>query len=677
LLETPGNSCHNQVRLKHKNGNWVWCDATLTNMLDESGIEAMVSNFRDISDKKATENQQEFETNNLNALINNTKDLMWSVDRNYNLITSNIPFDEAGKVNFGKAIAKGENVLSASYTPEMLSHFKELYERAFAGESFTEIERFHLPFELWTQISYYPIRKGNNIIGTACHSRDITGIKKIEQQLSKSEAFNRGVLNSLSSHIAVINDLGNIVAVNESWKQFAIENGDTSLLRTAKGTNYFSVCKKAAESGDEIAHEVLLGMKAILDEKDSNFYLEYPCHSPNEQRWFGMRAMKFDSDAPMIVVAHMDITERKLAEEKLIESEARLKEAQAIAHISNWEYDLITNKSVWSDEFYSILGINRNEIKASPELFLSMIHPDDFEFAKSKVDKTFQTFESESFSVRIINKNGNIRYVFTEWKTEFDTNNNPIRLFGILKDETERKIAEDEREKLILDILQRNRDLEQFTFIISHNLRAPTANIIGFTEILNNEKLSLLEQKELLHGLASSVSGLDTIIKDINSILQVKREINDKKEVVVFSKLVNDIIVSIEKVIDMHNVRFTIDFSDVDEMFSLKAYMHSIFYNLISNSIKYRNPDIQPLIEIKSKQEHKKIILTFKDNGLGIDLKTKGDKIFGLYKRFHSHVEGKGLGLFMVKTQVEAIGGKISLTSEVNKGTEFTIEFEI
>ena len=105
--------------------------------------------------------------------------------------------------------------------------------------------------------------------------------------------------------------------------------------------------------------------------------------------------------------------------------------------------------------------------------------------------------------------------------------------------------------------------------------------------------------------------------------------------------------------------------------------MHSIFNNLIRNSIKYRNPDQQPLITIKSTKENGKIILTFKDNGLGIDLNKHGTKVFGLYKRFHTHLKGKGIGLFMVKAQVEALGGQITIASEINKGTEFTIIFEI
>ena len=128
--------------------------------------------------------------------------------------------------------------------------------------------------------------------------------------------------------------------------------------------------------------------------------------------------------------------------------------------------------------------------------------------------------------------------------------------------------------------------------------------------------------------------------------------------------------------INNDQVQIITDFSEAEELVSIRSYLYSIFLNLVSNSIKYKRPGIKPIIEITSAKIKNKIQLTFKDNGLGIDLKNKEDEIFGLYKRFHDHVDGKGLGLFMVKTQVESLGGKIMVASEVNKGSEFRIEFE-
>lgn len=804
LVESPDQTFRIELRLKHKNGNWIWSESTISNRLEVDGVNAIVANFRDISEKKAIEIKQEFDKNNLNALINNTKDLMWSIDKDFKLITCNKPFTDIIKQMFGKIIKKGDDVNLFEFPGELLKRHKKYYERAFDGEIFSEIEYTELPVENWTKISYCPIINGNKVIGTACHSHDITKIIEAEKELIKSEVFNRGVLNVLRSHIAVIEDSGKIIATNDAWKKFAKENGDRKLQHTIEGTNYFEVCQKAALAGEKIAEEVLLGMKTMLDNETNNFYIEYPCHSPEEHRWFGMRAMKFENDSQMIVVAHENITERKIGEEKLIQSEARLKEAQALSHISNWELDLNTGITIWSDEFFNILGFNQNEVNPSHETFLLALHPNDYEFVKKRIAKSFKTFAGGAFEARIIKPNGIERYIYNEWRFVFDTNKKPKRLHGILKDITEikiaelalkktidelsafqfaldesvivaitdergiikhvnknfckiskyskeeligqdhrivssgyhtkkfianlwhtiangkiwrgeiknkakdgtiywvdtvivpflnekgkpyqylairyditeRKKAEEEREILISDLMQRNRDLEQFTFIISHNLRAPTANIIGYTEILQDETITQDERHLFLLNLAKSVEGLDNVIKDINTILQVKQEVNENKEIISFTNLVNDIYDSMGNAIEKRNVSIITDFTAIDEIFSLKVYMYSIFHNLISNSIKYGKPNEAPIIQIKSKIKNGNIMLTFSDNGLGFDMKTKGDKVFGLYKRFHSHVEGKGMGLFMVKTQVEAIGGSITVKSELNVGTEFTIEFK-
>lgn len=187
LLFSPGKSISSQLRLLHKNGHWVWCEGTITNMLHEEGIEALVSNFSDISEKKAAARLREFDRNNMNALINNTNDLMWSVDTDFNLITSNQPFDDMFRLASGKDIVKGSNFLRFEGFPqEQLNRYKAFYERAFAGETFTVTEHAPAPAETWSEISFYPIRKEKEIIGTACYSHDITRRKlsalKLERQ---------------------------------------------------------------------------------------------------------------------------------------------------------------------------------------------------------------------------------------------------------------------------------------------------------------------------------------------------------------------------------------------------------------------------------------------------------------------------------------------------------------
>ena len=241
----------------------------------------------------------------------------------------------------------------------------------------------------------------------------------------------------------------------------------------------------------------------------------------------------------------------------------------------------------------------------------------------------------------------------------------------------ELKLADEERLKMVHELLQRNRELEQFAYIVSHNLRAPVANIIGASTALSEMGLSAEEKAILRQGISASAIKVDDVIHDLNHILQIKSKINETKEIVTFSGLVDDIKASIARLVDQNDVEIKYDFPEINEFFTIKPYLYSIFLNLISNSVKYRRPGNHCVIEIVSHLLNDKIELTFSDNGLGIDLDKKGGQVFGLYKRFHPHIEGKGIGLFMVKTQVEALGGNISLTSEENVGTEFKIEFGI
>ncbi len=215
ILETNGAFFTIQLRLLHKNGTWIWCDTKLTNMLIEPGVNAMVSNFRNISEIKIAEQQMEFDKNNLNALINNTHDLLWSVDKNLILITFNQPFYKMIEYMFGVSLVKGDNTQTIPFPQKQLEKYTTFYERAFAGEIFTEIEYTDSPEEFWSEISFYPISKGNQIVGTACHSRNITERKKAERELIQSEKKYRHILETAQEGIWLIDENNNTTFVND------------------------------------------------------------------------------------------------------------------------------------------------------------------------------------------------------------------------------------------------------------------------------------------------------------------------------------------------------------------------------------------------------------------------------------------------------------------------------
>jgi signal transduction histidine kinase len=163
------------------------------------------------------------------------------------------------------------------------------------------------------------------------------------------------------------------------------------------------------------------------------------------------------------------------------------------------------------------------------------------------------------------------------------------------------------------------------------------------------------------------------VVKDLNTILDVRRDQTSILATVDLDEVVEQIRVGLAREITETQTHLITDLSEVKSILSIRPYIHSIFLNLISNSIKYRYPGRPPVILIQAANEDDYIKLIFRDNGLGIDLSTSREKLFSLYHRFHTHVEGKGMGLYLVKTQVMTMGGRIEVFSEVNQGTTFHV----
>lgn len=256
---------------------------------------------------------------------------------------------------------------------------------------------------------------------------------------------------------------------------------------------------------------------------------------------------------------------------------------------------------------------------------------------------------------------------------QIDDNRN-IGICISAEDITERKNEEIVKEKMTNDLIHRNKDLEQFSYMVSHNLRAPVANIMGFSKMLIDIKSSDNDKKIFGEQINSSAHILDEVIRDLNMILTVKTEKFLKQEKVLFSALVDNIRKLIQQVIEKENAVITTDFEKAGSISGNRVYLYSIFLNLITNSMKYHQPGLAPVINISTTESQGKIFIVFEDNGLGIDMVKNKNKVFGLYKRFHPELKGKGMGLYMVKSQVELLGGSISMKSKVNKGTTITIE---
>ncbi|HEY3405229.1 MAG TPA: HAMP domain-containing sensor histidine kinase [Ohtaekwangia sp.] len=248
-------------------------------------------------------------------------------------------------------------------------------------------------------------------------------------------------------------------------------------------------------------------------------------------------------------------------------------------------------------------------------------------------------------------------------KAELEEQN---RLLETSLDEKSRDLLHTNQQLVI-----QNSELEQFSYTVSHNLRGPVASVLG---LINIHKISSTEadKNEILQLIAQSAQSLETIIQDLNKIIEIRsdrysiyEDVLIDRELMLITQSLNNFLetndVAIEKNIDANNIN------------SVKAYINSILYNLISNAIQYRSPDRKPVIKISTYHREKNIVLEVSDNGLGIDLSRFQGEIFKLYKRFHTHTQGKGLGLYLVRQQVEKLNGKIEVESQLDEGTLFRV----
>ena len=375
------------------------------------------------------------------------------------------------------------------------------------------------------------------------------------------------------------------------------------------------------------------------------------------------------------VAVRFDITDAKKNEKLLKESNLRY---QLVAKATNdviWDWDLETNQ-MFRGANYAI-EFNRSDEHLNT-FWDKLIYTDDLD----RVDKELRDalnnpkvlyWESD---YRLKKLDGGYAYVHDRAYIVRKKDGKAIRMTGAMRDVTLSKMKEWVREKMASDILEKNKHLEQFAYIVSHNLRAPLANIMGLVGLINQTSSEHIdpELEKLLTGLRVSAEKTDGIIKDLNTVLSMESESNHAREPVNLSELIEDIKIDLKVMMEESEAVIVCNFDDEPEITGIRGYLYSVIHNLVTNAIKYRREDLVPQIQFQSKRVQGDIHLLCKDNGLGMDLGEDKDP-FQLYTRFHTHKDGKGVGLFMVKKQMEQMNGTITVESELNKGSLFTMEF--
>jgi PAS domain S-box-containing protein len=340
-----------------------------------------------------------------------------------------------------------------------------------------------------------------------------------------------------------------------------------------------------------------------------------------------------------------------------------------------WDWDLVTGKHNWGEGYESVFGYNSSELPNDITSWTNYIHPDDSQTVIESVYKVIDSRETHwQMEYRFRKGDGSYTDVADRGYLICNKRGKPIRMIGALHDNSERKRSIEELNRFTRELFKRNRELQQFGYLVSHNLRAPVANISGLITLLETEGDNPAMVASCIDKLKTSASRLDDTIIDLSQITSITGGTEEiDKEKVDLEEKIEKVKLDLSK--QFSRTQASVEITGGPRVFyTHKAYFHSIFLNLISNALKYRS-DLPPLISIDITSTEETVIINVTDNGIGIDLQRYGEDVFKPYRRFYHAKEGKGLGLFLVKGHVESLNGVIFVQSELGTGSTFTMMF--
>lgn len=249
-------------------------------------------------------------------------------------------------------------------------------------------------------------------------------------------------------------------------------------------------------------------------------------------------------------------------------------------------------------------------------------------------------------------------------------------MFAIAKNITHKKKLDEDRNQLLNNLTKINGDLKQLTYSTSHDLRLPVSNLLSVFNLLDTSKIQDEETLEFIGMLKTSTDSLKDTLNNYVDLLSQKNVLNVHTEDLNLNDSLSAVLHSLSSLIQHSKAKIDVDFSEFEIVKFNKAYLESIFLNLITNAIKYARPEFSPVISIYTKYENGVKQLIFADEGQGFDMDNVKDKIFGFNQKFHNHADSKGIGLYLVYNHIVSLGGRVEIESKLNEGARFIISFK-
>ncbi|WP_181305065.1 CHASE domain-containing protein [Rufibacter sp. XAAS-G3-1] len=558
---------------------------------------------------------------------------------------------------------------AGNLSPELVSQKSFLFEDTFLCHNGNPI-----PVACSTRF----VKQGGAVVGHILEVRDVTEERKAQQALIESEARFRNMADSAPVLIWITDEKNNCTYVNRQWLKFTgskfednaekgwlqfIHPDDTkqmaqSYLQAAEARNEFKVEYRLRRRDGEYRGVVTMGIPRFSTEGGE--FLGY-------------------------IGSAIDISDRIKMEQKLKQIADTLQyifmQVPAIVGLvraKDFRYTLVN--SYLSKLYEGRAAVGVNAVETLPEerrerfkAIMQRIRDTGEPYVGQEVAIPFETAEGQQtlrhFNIvyePIKNSNGQVESILTF----------AVEVTEQVKSREQLSAINDELNQKNQELTRINNDLDNFVYTASHDLRSPLANLEGLTSAL----LETVEGKEgseeqlLLQMVASSIAKLKGTIHDLTEISKVQKDLDSQAEVLSFAEVLAGVEDDIAPLIQEAGVQLKTTF-EVKQLQYARKNLRSILYNLVSNAVKYRDPSRELTVAINTYRQENHVVLTVEDNGLGIR-EDQQQKLFTMFRRFHSHVEGTGIGLYIVKRIIENNGGRIDVCSEPGRGTKFMVYFK-
>lgn len=494
---------------------------------------------------------------------------------------------------------------------------------------------------------------------------------EVKKALIKLKLINRDpeeVKQFLHSNPTIANELHLLIKsinVNKACLElFKVEN-EEELGNVKK--NLFN-----SKSFDDFVDQIV----AICQEKTSLILDTVIQDSKNHNRNINLRwnvIRGYEKTLERVIVYNEDITERKGADKIIRDSQEKIQSLIDTVDGIVWECNPETFEFTFvSKKVEEILGYSAEEWLSSATFWSDHIYVEDKEsiidFCQFKTEQK----EDHDFEYRMVAKDNKIVWL-RDIVTVVCENNKIVNLRGIMIDITKTKEVEKHLKDSFDLVSEQNKRLLNFSYIVSHNLRSHTSNITSLTDLIQCSETA--EEKDELIDLLKLVSNaLNDTLYNLNEVVNIQTNLNLVVEKLKLKPYLDNTLTILRNEIRANKITVNSNITEKTEIHYNPAYLESILYNMISNAVRYCDKNRECEVDIIYSCEDGRSYLSISDNGIGIDLKRNGDKIFGMYKTFTDNVDSKGIGLFITKNQIEAMGGSVTIDSTLGEGTTFKIQ---